>query len=208
MITRVPAALTERGLIVVDVEGNGQTPPEIIEFAGLVVDGTEGTVSSEDMRSWLIWPQRPIAPMVTRKVHGISNVDVAGCPPWSEVAREITELLGDRILVAHGAHVEYRVLGAHLPDWRPPLVLDTLRLAKHVWPDVTSYSLDRLVEHAHLDLTAVTGQRPHRAGYDTWCAWQLLRTLVDDGGLDWPGLVEVAALPGSATAPEPEGGLW
>lgn len=208
MTTPVPAALADHELIVVDVEGNGQTPPEIIEFAGLLVDGTDGTVRSEDVRSWLVRPHKPIAPMVTRKVHGISNADVAGCPLWSEVALEIADLLGGRILVAHGAHVEYRVLGAHLPDWRPPLVLDTLRLVKHVWPDVTSYSLDKLVEHAHLDLTAVAGQRRHRAGYDTWCAWQLLRTLVNDGALDWPGLVKVATLPGSAAGSEPEGGLW
>lgn len=208
MTTPVPAALADHELIVVDVEGNGQTPPEIIEFAGLVVDGPDGTVRCEDMRSWRIRPQTPIAPMVTRKVHGISDADVDGCPPWSEVALEVTELLGDRMLVAHGAHVEYRVLGAHLPDWRPPLVLDTLRLAKHVWPDLAGYSLDKLVDHARLDLTAVAGQRPHRASYDTWCAWQLLVTLVNDGALDWQGLVKVATLPGSTAVPEPEGGLW
>ncbi|MFC4859208.1 PolC-type DNA polymerase III [Actinophytocola glycyrrhizae] len=211
MTTPVPAALAERELIVVDVEGNGQTPPEIIEFAGLLIDGSngaDGAVRIEDMRSWLIRPQKPIASMVTRRVHGISNADVDGCPPWSQVALEIAELLGSRILVAHGAHVEYRVLGAHLPAWRPPLVLDTLRLAKHVWSDAASYSLDKLVEHARLDLTAVTGQRPHRAGYDTWCAWQLLVTLINDGALDWPGLVKVATLPGSTASTEPEGGLW
>jgi exodeoxyribonuclease X len=208
MTTPVPTALADHGLIVVDVEGNGQTPPEIIECAGLLINGSDSIVRAEDMRSWLVRPQKPIAPMVTRKVHGISNADVEGCPPWSEIALEVAGLLGSRILVAHGAHVEYRVLGSHLPEWRPPLVLDTLRLAKHVWRDVGSYSLDTLVEHAHLDLTAVADQRPHRAGYDTWCAWQLLRILINDGGLDWTGLVKVAALPGVTAPPEPGGGLW
>ena len=205
MTTSVPAALADRKLVVVDVEGNGQSPPEIIEFAGLPVDDT---ASYADMRTWLIRPLRPIAPMVTRNVHGISNDDVAGCPPWSEVAAEVGRVLDGRVLVAHGAHVEYRVLGAHLPDWRPPMVLDTLRLAKHLWPGLPSYSLGKLVEHASLDLSAAGDQQQHRAGYDTWCAWQLLRALVDGGDLDWAGVIKVATLPGTAAPSVPEGGLW
>lgn len=208
MTSTIPAALVGRGLVVVDVEGNGQSPPEIIEIAVLPVDET---VSHEDVRRWMIRPQRPITPMVTRSVHGIRNDDVANCPPWSQVAPEIAPLFAGRVLVAHAAHVEYRVIGAHLPDWIPLMVLDTLRLAKHVWPNLGSYGLTRLVEHAGLDLTAVTDMGPHRAAYDTWCAWQLLRRLVDDGDLDWPGLVSVATLPGSIAPPEPaehEGGLW
>lgn len=205
MTTPVPAALAGRKLVVVDVEGNGQNPPEIIEFAGLPVDNT---ASYADMRTWLIRPQRPIVPVVTRNVHGISNRDVADSPPWSDVADEIGRVLDGRVLVAHGAHVEYRVLGAHLPDWRPPMVLDTLRLAKHVWPGLPSYRLGKLVEHASLDLSAPDDQQQHRAGYDTWCAWQLLRALVDGGDLDWAGVIKVATLPASAAPTEPEGGLW
>lgn len=205
MTTSVSPALAGHELIVVDVEGNGQNPPEIIEFAALPVTDK---VSHVDMHSWLIKPKKPIAPMVTRNVHGIRNIDVEDCPQWSEVAPAIAGILAGRALVAHGAHVEYRVIGAHLPDWEPPLVLDTLRLAKHVWPGLRSYSLEKLVEHAALDLTAVVDPRPHRAAYDTWCAWQLLRVLVGDGDLDWPGLVEVATLPGSTASAEPDGGLW
>jgi DNA polymerase III epsilon subunit-like protein len=223
MTSSVPAILAGRDLVVVDVEGNGQNPPEIVEFAALpvnqavdqAVDQAVGqTVSHADLRSWLIRPQKPIAPMVTRTVHGIRNADVADCPRWPDVAPEIAQLLAGRVLVAHGAHVEYRVIGAHLPDWTPPMVLDTVRLAKYVWPSLGSYSLTKLAEHAALDLAAVADQQPHRAAYDTWCAWQLLRVLVDDGDIDWPGLLRVATLPGSiaptqsAQRAEPEGGLW
>jgi len=205
MNTPVPATLTGRKLVVVDVEGNGQSPPEIIEFAGLPVDTT---ASYADIRTWLIRPQKPITWVVTRKVHGISNDDVAGCPPWSEVAAEIGRVLDGRVLVAHGAHVEHGILGAHLPDWQPPIVLDTVRLAKHVWPGLRSYKLEKLVEHASLDMSAADDQQQHRASFDTWCAWQLLRALVDGGDLDWDGVLKVATLPGSAAPTEPEGGLW
>jgi DNA polymerase III epsilon subunit-like protein len=206
MTTPVPSALAGRELIVVDVEGNGQNPPEIIEFAALPVD--KAVVDAADIRTWLIRPSKPITPIVSRTVHGIRNADVADCPRWSEVAPAIAKVMDDRVLVAHGAGVERRVIGAHLPDWQPPRVLDTMRLAKSVWSGLSSYALDKLVAHAGLDLTAVAGQRPHRAAYDTWCAWQLLRALVDHDDLDWPGLLAAATLPGSGPPSAPPGGLW
>jgi DNA polymerase III epsilon subunit-like protein len=202
----LPAALTGRQLAVVDVEGNGQQPPEIIEIAVLPVDGE---VSGEHLRSWLIRPERPINAMVTRKVHGISDEDVAHCPPWSAVAAEVEPLLTERTLVAHNASVELSVLTAHLPAWKPPMVLDTLRLAKHVLPNLSGgYGLDNVVRVVELDTSGIKEQRYHRASYDTWCAWKLLLTLIELGSLDWDKLIKLAALPGFVPSSEPEGGLW
>lgn len=202
----LPEALHGRRLIVVDVEGNGQQPPEIIELAALPIDADYGIES--DMLSWMIRPQKPITAMVTRKVHGIRDGDVADCPAWPEVAPQIAALLADRILVAHNASVEHRVITAHLPEWQPPMVLDTLRLAKYVWLDLPGYGLDKLVAHAGIDPAGFAESGYHRAAYDAWCAWQLLLRLIDDGELDWMGLLKVAALPGFAPAEEPDGGLW
>ncbi|WP_433194111.1 exonuclease domain-containing protein [Nocardia sp. CA-107356] len=200
-----PNALRERQLAVVDVEGNGQNPPEIIEIAVLLVDGP---TTSDALRSWLIRPQQPVTPIVTRKVHGITNADLAACPQWQEVADEIDEALCGRVLVAHNATVERKVLTAHLPNWNPPLILDTLRLAKTVWQGLDSYALDKLIERGQLDTSTVAGQGYHRAGYDTWAAWQLLCALITDGELDWPELLTAAGSPEFLPVPEPEGGLW
>lgn len=206
MTASVPAALHGQQLAVVDVEGNGQQPPEIIEIAVLPVDNE---VSGEHLRSWMIRPERPINPMVTRKVHGISNEDVASCPPWSAVATEVEPLLTDRTLVAHNASVELNVLTTHLPDWKPPMVLDTLRLAKHVLPNLGGgYGLDNVTRVVELDTSGINEQRYHRASYDTWCAWKLLLTLIELGSLDWDKLIKLAALPGLIPPGEPEGGLW
>ncbi|WP_330249704.1 3'-5' exonuclease [Nocardia sp. NBC_00565] len=199
-----PNALRDQQLVVVDVEGNGQNPPEIIEIAALPVDGP---ISAEALRSWLIKPHQPVTPIVTRKVHGITNVDLADCPQWHEVAEEIDSVLFGRVLIAHNAVVERRVLAVHLPDWNPPLILDTLRLAKSVWQGLESYSLDKLIERGQLDIAAA-GQCYHRARYDTWAAWQLLCALIEDGGLDWSGVVAAAALSEFRPSPEPGGGLW
>ncbi|MEV0033779.1 3'-5' exonuclease [Nocardia sp. NPDC050793] len=191
MTTPVPHAFTGKALAVVDVEGNGRTPAEIIEIAVLPI--TLGSAQATDMRSWLIRPTAPITPIVTRKVHGITNADVAECPTWREVRPDVQAALGDRVLVAHNANVEHRVLSAHLPGWAPPMVLDTLRLAKAVWPGLPRYGLDKLIDHAELDTAALAEQGYHRAAYDTWAAWQLLRRLVGDSGLDWDGVVRAAA---------------
>ncbi|MGV9673894.1 3'-5' exonuclease [Nocardia sp. NPDC003482] len=201
----VPAALHGQQLAVVDVEGNGHNPPEIIEIAVLpITDLTDPA----NMRAWLIRPQNPISSIVTRKVHGITNSDVADSPTWEQVAPEIRSALEGRILVAHNAKVESSVIGRHLPGWAPPLVLDTLRLAKKVWPGLSGYSLDKLIESAKLDITAIQTQGYHRAAYDAWAAWQLLARLTTDSGFAWPDLVAAAATPDYAPAPEPEGGLW
>ncbi|MFI8976890.1 exonuclease domain-containing protein [Nocardia asteroides] len=201
----VPKALRGKELAVVDIEGNGQAPPEIVEIAILAVSRVD--VMVDEMRSWLIRPTRPITPVVTRKVHGITNADVAQCPVWLEVSDVISAALGDRILVAHNAGVEHRALSERLPEWKPPLVLDTLRLARSVWPGLYGgYSLERLVAYAELDGAAVGGGGHHRAGWDTWAACRLLVRLVEDSGYDWDQLVQAAALPEYLQV-EPTG-LW
>lgn len=236
MTLRLPPTLDGHEIVVLDVEGNGGQPPEIIELAMLPLT-TERAATTADLRSWLIRPAHPIDPIVTRKVHGITDADVADSPPWTEVVDEITAAITGRVLVAHNASVERRVLGAHLPDWQPPLVLDTLRLAKTVWPDLTGgYGLDRLIAHA--DLTpppAATPQRApdrssglrrrHRAGYDTWMTAALLIALLRDllgdrevdGDPGWTRLTAAAAVPGprrtrplasAADSDLKEGGLW
>ncbi|WP_067852057.1 3'-5' exonuclease [Nocardia shimofusensis] len=203
----VPHTLRGREFVVVDVEGNGQTPPEIIEIAILPVSRDE--VSVEETRSWLVRPIHPITPIVTRKVHGITNGDVDGKPSWAEVSEQISGALTDRILVAHNANVERRVLSEHLPGWAPPMVLDTLRLAKAVWPGLAGgYALERLITHAGLDGNAVADQGHHRAGWDAWAAWQLLVRLIEESGLGWDGLVQAAAPSEFIPPRESEGRLW
>lgn len=204
MTDTLPAALRDRSLVVADVEGNGQQPPDIVELAVLTVGGCG---EEPNFTTWLVRPPRPISPFVKR-IHGISNDDVENCPPWSTIEEEVSTLLADRTLIAHSATVEYKVIGAHLPQWKPPMVLDTLKLAKHMWPDLESYKLTDLVAHAAIDTSGFSEQRPHRAGFDTWCAWLLLCALLGERDLSWDELVAVACLKGFEPPAEPKGGLW
>ncbi|MFJ4651096.1 hypothetical protein ACIP5Y_07460 [Nocardia sp. NPDC088792] len=85
----VPDVLRDKHIAVVDVEGNGHD--EIIEIAVLPLD--RPIVDADDVRCWLVCPPRPITPLVTRKVHGVCDIDVADCPPRSAIAPSITTLL-------------------------------------------------------------------------------------------------------------------
>lgn len=203
----VPAVLTDKAIAVVDVEGNGQRTPEIVEIAILTVadprgDNVTDSVRPEDIAAWLVRPIEPISPVVTKKVHGISNRDVQNSPSWASIAPDVAETLHGRILVAQNASVETQILASHLPDWQPSLVLDTMRLAKSVWPGLDGgYGLDHLVAHARLK-TGMTAR--HRAVADTWATALLFFTLVDHSQLSWDDLVSRAELPGTRT----QEGLW
>jgi DNA polymerase III epsilon subunit-like protein len=195
-----PGALAGHRLAVVDVDANGHEPPEIVDLAVLSIDGRDGPdapLGPSSLRSWLVRPAHPITPAVTRDQHGIRNCEVFACPTWHRVAPAIREFLRDRVLVAHGAAEHLSVLAAHLPGWRPPLVLDTARLARSVWPRLAGgYGLDRLVTYAGLVAPAAEpGRRRNRARYDAWMTGQLLLAMVQRAGLTWEQIVQAATVP-------------
>lgn len=160
-----------------DVEGNGQSPPDLVEIAVVPVSSS---CEIAPFRSWLVRPPRPITALVTSKVHGITNADVASEPLWSSVASEVAAALAGRVLVAHNASVERAVLARHLPSYQPPEVIDTLALARRAWPDLPSHGLDALIKARGIRMGTRYGRR-HRAGYDAHATALLLRDLLAVG---------------------------
>lgn len=160
---------------VVDVEGNGQRPPDLVELA--VVPVEHGTVGAP--RVWLVRPHRPITG-IARRVHKISNAAVADRPSVAEVASEMRATLADAVVVAHNAHVDLDVIGREL-DFAPSLTIDTLKLARRLLPGEPSYKLGALVER--LTLAGAEGGEPdmtaHRAGYDALMCARLLCALAE-----------------------------
>jgi len=153
---------------VVDVEGNGQQPPDLVEVAAVpIIGGVVGEPSS-----WLVKPARPITPIV-RRIHGLSNQDVADAPSFAEVEDEVRRALDADVLVAHNAYVDVGVLQRHLGEWTCPEVLDTLKLAKRLRPNQSSYRLGALVEAFGLAAGMPDGLSPHRATYDVLVAARL-----------------------------------
>jgi exodeoxyribonuclease X len=163
---------------VVDVEGNGQLQPDLVEIAAVpIVGGAVGEPSS-----WLMKPARPIRYFATR-IHGLTNDDVADAPSFAEVEAEVRRALDADVLVAHNAHVDVGVLRRHLGEWECPEVLDTLKLAKRLRPNRESYKLGALVEAFSLAEGLPDDLKPHRATYDVLVAARLfvrLTTRDDD----------------------------
>jgi DNA polymerase III epsilon subunit-like protein len=177
-------------LVVVDVEGNGQQPPDLVEVAIVALES--GAIAG-GAHEWLVRPETPITPIVSR-LHGIKNDMVAGAPPFTDVAAAIREVLRDDYFVAHNAHVDLDVLSRSLPGWTPRGVIDTLRLAREFLPGRKSYSLTALAKDLGLapvafGHTPVVGdaKRPHRAAYDALVTANLFVALArNDAGEDEP----------------------
>lgn len=187
-------------LLVVDVEGNGTNPPDLVEVAALPVRDGQPDTSNAD--AWLIKPPRPVTPFAAR-VHGLTNQVLDGKPGWEEVKDQVHARLGTAWITAHNAHVDYRVLSAHLPQWKPAGVIGTLRLAKATYPDLPKYSLDALIEHVAPDLSQAPATGRHRATYDAYATAQLLTAMATKYA-SWEQLVAAAVPPGLPGAPESE----
>ena len=175
---------TQCNFVVVDVEGNGQSPQEIIELAIVPID--HKLIGRP--RSWLIRPQKPVTERATQ-IHGISNCDLSGSPSHAEVADEIRLALGKSIVVGHNVSVDTQLLRQQLGDWHPSAILDTLKLARYVRPGRNSYSLDALISAYGLNIDP--SQR-HRASGDAVVTAELFTVLATE--LDQDSLLDLLAL--------------
>lgn len=159
---------TSLNYVVVDVEGNGQQPPDLVELAIVPIVG--GVIGKPV--SWLVKPNEPIKHFVTR-IHGLTNKDVADAPVFADIKDDVLRALDADALIAHNAHVDVGVLRRKLDDWECPEVLDTLKLARRLVPDAGSYQLGGLVEAFQLAEELPEGLMPHRATYDALVAARL-----------------------------------
>ncbi|WP_283136688.1 3'-5' exonuclease [Rhizohabitans arisaemae] len=178
---------TSHRYAVVDVEGNGQRPPDLVEIA--IVPIENGIVG--EPRSWLVQPPRPITSMA-RRFHRIGDEEVAAAPAVADVADEIRKELDDAVFVAHNAHVDLDVVTRSLPGFSPIEVVDTLKAARRLAPGQVSYKLGNLVDAFGLAEDIAPDLHPHRAAYDAIvCARLLVRlaTSHNDPGLTLFGLL-------------------
>jgi exodeoxyribonuclease X len=164
---------TDLTYAVVDVEGNGQQPPDLVELATVPIVG--GTIG--ESASWLVRPAEPIKYFATR-IHGLTNKDVADAPEFAAISDEVLRALNGAVLVAHNAHVDLDVLGRKLGgNWQRPEVFDTLKLARRLVPGQASYRLGSLVEYFKLTAELPEGLTPHRATYDALVTARLFAQL-------------------------------
>jgi DNA polymerase-3 subunit epsilon len=115
-----------------------------------------------------------------RKVHGIGPEDLAGAPPMLGLWPEFKNRLAGAVVVAHGKGTEKRFLRAFPGHGFGPWI-DTLLLARAVWPELPDHALGSLC-HRHGLAPAVDALVPgrtwHDALYDAAASLVLLDYLV------------------------------
>ncbi|MDR3529922.1 MAG: 3'-5' exonuclease [Rhodopila sp.] len=157
-------ALADGRIWVIDVEGNGASPPEIVELAMVEVANLSIT---GNQRHWLIRPQQPIAPVASR-IHGLTDVDVANAPSMDDIADSILPLIEETPIAGHNVRVEVDILARSLPDWVPSVAIDTLKLARALRPGLDSYALAKLGVQFGFEREATdrSGSHHHAALFD------------------------------------------
>lgn len=152
--------LEQLSLWVVDVEGNGGTPPEIVELAMVQVSALKVT---DAQRHYFVQPSAPISSHATR-IHGITNEDVSTAPTFADIEDDVSRWLDGAAIVGHNVKVEVEILKRSLPDWSPTKAIDTLRLSRAVLPNLKSHSLASVGDHlGHTAAAQIRSGRDHHS---------------------------------------------
>lgn len=153
------------GFAVIDVETTGLYNSDRIVEVGVVLLDEQLRVEHE----WgtLLNPHRHLS---ASEVHGLTASDVADAPDFAHVAAHLAALLDRRVVVAHNATFDLRMLAhalAHANMSAPGqlVVVDTLRLSREALggpaslPVIAEYlSIDAPAAHEALADAQVTGQ--------------------------------------------------
>lgn len=129
--------------VVVDVEGNGQQPSDLVELAAVpVVAGIIG-----EARSWLVRPDQPITHFA-RRIHGITNEQVAEAPVFADIKDEVLSALDGSALIAHNAHIDVDVLQRKLDGGSAPRYSTRSNLPAGCYPTRMATSLAPWSRHS------------------------------------------------------------
>lgn len=165
-------ALEPRDFIVLDTETTGFSPRDdkIIEVAALKIRDGEGTWFHS-----LVDPGRRI-PLSSRKVHGITDADVAAAPSFAQILPELDAFLDPSLpIVGQNVHYDLRMLWWAYHDAGVEMgarsFIDTYKLAKKAFPGRDSYSLASLIR----DYQLIEGEQRHRSESDVEAALALYR---------------------------------
>lgn len=149
--------------VVIDLETTGNLPKtgeKIIQFAAVVIEN--GLIT--DRFSTLINPQKTI-PVFIEELTGINDEMVQGAPLFPEIAAKVMELLDGAYFVAHNVLFDLSFLQEELIragfEGFYGSVLDTVEMARILYPTADGYKLADLAEKENLQ-----HDRPHQADSD------------------------------------------
>jgi DNA polymerase III epsilon subunit len=163
--------------VVFDVETTGLSPQggdRIVEIAAVRVKEFKIMDTFES----LVNPQQELSEEV-QKIHTITNAMLADAPTADQILPQMIDFIRGGCLVGHNIKFdlnflcfELSLIGRKLNAETP--ALDTLKMAKHLLPHLTSFRLSHV---AHF--LGASSKLTHRALPDVQLTAQVLRRLMD-----------------------------
>ncbi|MEO3945062.1 PolC-type DNA polymerase III [Gorillibacterium sp. CAU 1737] len=169
-------SLTETDYIVFDIETTGLSVVnnKIIEIAGVKMRGDQVI----DRFSTFIDPHENIPYNITQLTN-ITNEMVQGAPELVEILPKFVEFVGDSVIVAHNATFDMGFIQLNLKQLGLPTlpnpVLDTLELARFLYPDMKNHRLNTLSAKFKISL-----ENHHRAIDDAEALGGILHGMLKD----------------------------
>ena len=156
--------LDKTSFVVLDFETTGLSNKydDIIEFGGVKVE--QGMVTNSFQT--FINPKKKLSAFTTN-LTGITDRDVMNAPTLEQALFKIKNFIGDSVIVAHNAEFDIGMLNASLVRiGQSPLknpVIDTLSLARTIYPNLRRYTLGYICNQLNVDYNE---EEAHRADYD------------------------------------------
>lgn len=173
------APATPPDFVVIDVETACQRASSICQI------GIVGFAAGREVFAYetLVDPQDAFSPFNVR-LHGIRPVHVAGRPTFHRLYGTLLSHLGDRVTVAH-SDFDRGALGAACRLAGLPMIrtrwLDSVKVARHAWPDLPTHRLNALAAHLGLE------HKHHDALSDARAAGWVVVHAMQATGLDLAG---------------------
>lgn len=149
-VPETPAPTDAPDFVVIDVETACSRVSSICQIG--IVGFRDGRVAFE--YETLVDPRDHFSSFNTR-IHGIAADHVVGKPCFADVHGIVHGHLGGRITVAHSFFDKGALAAACRIHDRPEVAttwLDSVRVAKHAWPDLPSHKLNIVSRHLGIPL--------------------------------------------------------
>jgi CBS domain-containing protein len=163
-------------LAVIDTETTGLevASARVIEVGGVWIE--HGRLDETKLFERLVDPGTPIPPQ-SSAIHGIFDRDMAGAPPFAEVAAELAGWIGGAVVLGYAVGFDLEVLKREHERaglrWQPPRALDLRDLVRLLDPALPDHSIETLASWLGIEL-----RDRHRALGDARAAAQLFLALI------------------------------
>lgn len=177
MIGGGEGGMDETAVIVLDFETTGLSPrrgDRAIEIGAVRVEDNRIVARFQS----LINPGMRVSPFI-QALTGITNTMLAAAPAGEEVMAGFADFIGDCPLVAHNAPFDGRFLDAELARigrTRSNELVCTLKVARRIYPHISSHKLEVLVSYKNIAASGVF----HRALADAEMTAGLWMVMMED----------------------------